>query len=295
MIFTLARSGYGYVVVAAVLWAISGAASKFLFMNGISALHLVQLRITLALTVLFLWLVITQPALLKITREDLPYFFLLGVILASAQFTYLYAISKIQVAAAILLQYQAPVFVVLYSVAVGRKKIRPVTFASLAGALAGCYLVVGAYDVDVLNINRMGIIAGLASAVAFAWYSVQSEYGMDRYSPWTVLVYALLFAAPIWNIFQPPLEAFARPYSTAEWGWIVFIAVFGTVFAFGFYNKGVRQIQSAHASITATLEPITAAVISYLFLNEVMEVYQFIGAAMVIASISLLQIRRLHA
>jgi drug/metabolite transporter (DMT)-like permease len=154
---------------------------------------------------------------------------------------------------------------------------------------------VGAYDVDLLSIHRMGIIAGLASAMAFAWYSVQSEYGMDRYSPWTVLVYALLFAAPIWNILQPPLEAFTCPYSTAEWGWILFIAVFGTVFPFGFYNKGIRQIQSAHAGITATLKPIIAAVISYLFLNEVMEVYQFIGAVLVIASISLLQIRRLPA
>jgi drug/metabolite transporter (DMT)-like permease len=287
-----ARIGYLFVMLAAILWAVSGSASKFLFHNGVSPFQLVQLRTTLAVSTLWVWLLIRQPALLKITRKDLPYFFLLGISLASAQFTYLYAISKIQVAAAILLQYQAPLFVVLYSVIFARKRIGIFTVAAMLGAIAGCYLVVGAYGMDMGSMNHAGIIAGLTSAGAFAWYSIQSEYGMQRHTPWTVVFYALLFAALIWNILHPPLESFTHSYSAGVWWWIIFIGIFGTILPFGFYNKGINLIRSTHALITATLEPITAAVISYIFLNEIMEFWQVIGAGMVIGSIVLLQIRQ---
>ena len=279
-------------MLAAVFWAMSGTASKFLFHRGVSPFQLVQLRTTLAVTALFVWLLITRPALLKIARKDLVYFFLLGVSLASAQFTYLYAISKIQVATAILLQYQSPAFVAVYSVIFARKKVALLTVIAMAGAISGCYLVVDAYSVDILSLNRVGIIAGLTSAITFAWYSLQSEYGMRSYTPWTVVFYALLFASVIWNILHPPLKAFTQYYSSASWWWILFIGVFGTILPFGFYNKGIKLIHSTHALITATLEPITAASFSFFFLGEVMGPWQVIGAGLVIASIIMLQIRQ---
>jgi len=286
------RTGYVFVIMAAILWAMSGSASKLLFQSGLSPFQLVQLRTTLAVTTLFIWLLIRQPGLLKISRKDLIFFFLLGISLASAQFTYLYAISKLQVAAAILLQYLAPVFIALYTALFARKKLRTSTVAAIIGAVSGCYLVVGAYSMDIFNMNRIGIFSGLVSAVAFAWYSVQSECGMRSYKPWTVVFYALLFASIIWNIFHPPLEAFMHSYSSASWWRIIFIGVFGTILPFGFYNSGIDLIGSTHASITATLEPIAAAFIAYFFLTEIMEPWQITGAVLVITSIALLQLRQ---
>jgi drug/metabolite transporter (DMT)-like permease len=55
------------------------------------------------------------------------------------------------------------------------------TLAALAGAFVGCYLVVGAYHFNVLALSYLGIISGILSALAFAWYSLQGEYGMRRY------------------------------------------------------------------------------------------------------------------
>ena len=69
----------------------------------------------------------------------------------------------------------------------------------------------------------------------------------------------------------------------------MFVGVLGTVLPFGLYNEGIKRITPTHASITATLEPITAAVISYIVLNEVMYFPQVIGAGLVIGSIILLQ------
>ena len=286
------RLGYACVVLAAALWASSGSAAKFLFMNGLSPLHLVQLRTSIAASLLFLWLFTGKRHLLRIERKDLAYFILLGMALAAMQFTYLYAISKINVAAAILLQYQAPVLIAGYALIFTRERISFLALAAIPGAIIGCYLMVGAYNLDILQINREGIISGLASAFAFALYSVKSEYGMRSYSPWTVVFYALLFAAVIWNVIEPPLSAFTFAYSPVSWWWIFFIGVFGTIIPFGLYNEGVNLILSTRASITATVEPVIAGAISFLFLGEVMKPLQIIGAGLVISSIVILQLKK---
>ena len=289
------RLGYLYAIFAAILWAVSGSSAKFLFNSGVTPLQLVQLRITIAAFGLFVWLLIRDASLLKIARKDILYFALFGTVgMGMCQFTYLFAISKINVAAAILLQYLAPSFIAIHSVVFAREKLSLPTVLALLGATSGCYLVVGAYNLQVLSLNVAGIISGILSAISFAWYTVHGEYGMRRYSPWTVLFYAMFFAALVWNILHPPLEAFLHSYSLIAWGWILYIAVLGTLIPFGLYLQGVNLIRSARASITATLEPITAGIISYVFLGEIMAPLQIAGGVLVIASIILLQLKQEH-
>jgi len=281
------------VVIAALLWAVSGSAAKFLFSTGISPFELVQLRLTTAAAVLLAWLLICHPARLKIAPRDIGYFIILGGgAMAAVQFTYLFAISKIHVAAAILLQYLAPSLIALYTFIATRDRLSRTTLLALAGAFGGCYLVVGAYHFNVFSLDYLGIVSGFLSALAFAWYSLQGEYGMRRYHPWTVLFFALLFGAVTWNILQPPFGAFLRRYSLMQWGWIGYICLLGTLLPFGFYFKGINLVRSTRACITATLEPITAGVLSYLFLKEIMTPLQITGGIMVIAAVILLQIEQ---
>ena len=231
-----------------------------------------------------------HPSQLKISPRDILYFLLLGIFgIAAAQFFYLFAISKIKVAAAILLHYTGPVFVTLYSVIFAGFRLRPAIVIAIIGSLTGCFLLVGAYNLNLLQMNKAGIIGGFLAAVAFATYSLLSEYGMRKYNPWTVLFYALLFAALTWNILHFPLEAFFHSYPPMVWGWILFIGVLGTILPFGFYFEGINLIRSTPASITATLEPITAGILSFIFLGETMGPLQISGGVLVLASVVLLQ------
>ena len=289
----LSSRGYTFVIAAALLWGVSGSSAKFLFNSGVTPFQLVQLRLTIAVGALFLWLLIRSPSRLKIARKDVWYFALFGTVgMGLCQFTYLFAISRIHVAAAILLQYLAPSFIALYAVIFARERLSLPTIIALLGATCGCYLVVGAYSLDLLTMNLAGILSGILSAITFAWYSIHGEYGMRRYDPWTVLFYALLFAGIVWNIFYPPLEAFQHNYGLAEWGWILYIGVCGTLLPFGLYLQGINYIRATRASITATLEPITAGVVSYVFLNEIMGPLQILGGVLVIGSIILLQLKQ---
>jgi drug/metabolite transporter (DMT)-like permease len=283
------KAGYLFVIAAALLWAASGTASKFLFANGITPLELVQIRAAGSAVFLATWLAMRNASLLKIARRDFAYFILLGALLAVTQFTYLFAINTTLVAVAILLQYQAPVIVALYMLTVLRERLARTTIVAIVCSITGCYLAVGAYNVDMISMNRVGIISGVCSAVTFALYTVKSEQGLRRYPPWTVLLYAFLVAAIIWNVVYPPFHAFTREHPLLTWWWIFFVTLFGTILPFGCYNLGIQRIRPAHASVTATLEPIVAAIISFMFLGEVLELWQIIGGVLVVISIVILQ------
>ena len=285
-------AGYIYAILAAGFWAISGTFSKSLFNAGVTPLQLAQLRTTIAAVVLFFWLIISCPGALRVRRSDLGYFVILGGTLAVSQVTYLYAISKIKVAVAILMQYQAPVLIAIYSVFFARKSLSLFTIVAIATAVIGCYFVAGAYSQDILGMNSAGIISGLFSAVAFAVYSVRSDNVMRRYRSLTVVFYAVAFAAIIWNALQVPFSAFVQGYGMTEWGKIIFIGVFGTILPFGFYNKSIKCIGPARAIITSTMEPVFAGLISYLFLGEKLEGLQVLGAGLVIMAIIILQLKK---
>lgn len=283
------RFGYFYVALSAILFAATGTASKFLFHGGVTPYQLVQVRTAIASAVLLAWLALADPACLRISRQSLPRFILLGFVLAATMFAYFYAISKIQVAAAILLQYQSPVLVAAYALAFSRERHSPATVLAIAGSGIGCYLAVGAYSIDLLSLNRAGIAGGLAAAAFLSGYTVLSESALRRYKPWTVLFYASLFSAVACNFLPTPFEGLTRSYDAEQWSWILFISIVGTVVSLGLYNKGLRLIRATHASITATLQPIAAAVLAFLFLGEAMSPWQVAGVALVVVSIIGLQ------
>jgi drug/metabolite transporter (DMT)-like permease len=288
-----ALKGYLCVMTGAMMWASSGTAGKALFEGGVKALDLVQIRVTLASIILFLFLVVFSRDSLKIRPKDIGYFLLLGgVFMALVQGTYFYTISKIQVAAAILIQYLAPIFVAVYSMVFWNERSTLCKITALCMAFGGCYLVVGGYDLELLRMNRLGIMGGLASAVCFAGYSLLGERGMHRYKPWTVLFYALVFSIPTWHILHPPFQYVRLAFDLSQWLWMVYIAVVGTILPFGLFFVGVNYIRSTRASITATLEPISAGFFAFFVLGETMEILQIAGGAMVIGAIVLLQIQQ---
>ncbi len=290
---TSATRGYLYAAAAAVLWASSGVAAKVLFRSGITPLQLVQVRVTLSLAILAVAFGLFARRFLQVRVRDLPYFLVLGgIVLALVQFTYFLAISRIHVAAAILLQYMAPVLVAFFAVCFWRERPTWIKAVALVLALGGCYLVVEGYNLQLLQMNRVGVTAGLISAVSFASYTLLGERGMHRYPPWTVLFYSLLFATLTWHVASQPFHYLVAGFTLTQWGWIAYIAIVGTVAAFGLYFAGINQIRSTRASITAILEPISAGVLAFLFLGEVLRFPQIVGGALVIAAIALLQLQR---
>ncbi|HOP34969.1 MAG TPA: EamA family transporter [Syntrophales bacterium] len=285
--------GYAAVIGAALLWASCGTVGKALFHGGMSPFQLVQIRVTFSTVFMALAFLLVDRSLFRIRRGDLLYFFLLGgVVLVLVQFSYFMAISKIQVAAAILLEYLAPVLVAVYSMAFWQERVTVPKVTALVLAMAGCYLVVGAYNLQILQMNREGILWGLLAALSFGSYTLLGERGMHRYRPWTVVFYAFLFAGLTLNVLHEPFQYFRAAYTPRQWLVLLYVVMAGTILPFGLYFMGVNYIRSTRTMITATLEPISAAFMAFFLLGEVLEPLQAMGGILVVAAIVLLQLGR---
>ncbi len=123
--------GYFYIGSAAFLWGISATLGRAAFaghllpvgasLKKIDPLILSQSRATLSLAVLLPVLLVRRGAsALRVPGRDLLRFFLLGILgVAASNYLYYLAIQRTNVATAIILQYTAPVWVLLYTVARG--------------------------------------------------------------------------------------------------------------------------------------------------------------------------------
>ncbi len=285
--------GYLCVIIAAVLWGSSGTVGKLLFHGGVSPFDLVQIRVTFGSLILAGAFGLFARHLFRIRVRDIGYFVVLGgLILALVQITYFYAISRIQVMAAILIQYLSAVWVALFAMTFWGERPRWYKIVSVVAAIGGCYLVVGGYNLQLLHMNRIGTLVGLVSAIGFAAYALFGEKVMQRYSPWTVVFYALLFAAVTWHLLYTPFNYLYTPYDLVQWAGLLYVVVMGTIMPFGLYFVGVNYIRSTRATIAATLEPIAAGFMAYFALGEKLEPLQLLGAALIIGAIVLLQLEK---
>ncbi len=282
--------GYLYILVGATLWGVSSVVAKSLFNIGLSPGELVLIRLFLStLTLLFL-LLLFNPKRLIISLKDLPYFLVLGIVgVAGMQYAYYYTISKIHIGPAILIQYLAPIWVSLYAFLYQKEPFSKGKILSLFLAVLGCYFVVGGYRIDLLRLNKIGIVSGLIGSLFFTFYMLFGEKGLKKYNSWTLILYGFGSAAVFYLIFISPVKVVVAGHSLKVWAAFVYIAIFSTLIPFGLYLKGIEHIRATRASITATWEPVVAGMTAYFVLGEVLFPLQVLGGMGVIAAIILLQ------
>lgn len=285
--------GYLYILIGSTLWGISSVVAKALFNVGLPPAELVLVRLILATLILLLVLLLYDPKRLAIDLKDLPYFFILGGIgVTGMQFFYYYTISQIQVGPAILLQYLQPLWVFLYALAFQKEPFsKPKGFALLL-AVAGCYLMVGGYEIDLLHLNRTGILSGLVASLFFTFYALYGEKGLKKYDPWTLILYGFGVSALCYILLVSPVKILHEGHPIKIWVAFLYIAIFSTLIPFGFYFKGVERIRATRASITSTWEPVVAGLTAFLVLGELLDPLQVVGGLGVIAAIVLLQLSR---
>lgn len=286
------RLGYALAAAAATMWALNGSLARFLLDDGVSALALAQMRSFVSLVLLVGMLAILRPQALRIDRSDLPGFAFLGIAgLAAVHLTYFLAIDRLQIGAALTVQYLGPLLILVWLRVVHGRHLRASLWAAAALAVAGCFLVVRAYDAG--GLDPLGLAAAGGSAVSFAIYLVASERATRRHPPLTVLAWGLGFASLLWVVIQPPwsfpFQDFASPSHLALG---VGVAVVGTLLPFICMVSALRHIPAPRAGVVATLEPVLAAVIAWAVHGEALAAVQVAGGLVVVAAVIWVQILR---
>jgi drug/metabolite transporter (DMT)-like permease len=278
---------------ATFFWGTSATLARFMFRDRhLPPLTLVELRLAISVLLLASWLLWRRPASLRLRREDLGYFLVLGLCgVAAIQCSYYYSVSVLGVGLAILIQYLAPTLIVLYDALRGVRVGAP-TLAALAGALAGTALLVGNVNPAAIGASPFQWAVSFSSAVFFAFYVVFSKRALDRYPPMTVLLYTFSIAGVFLAFITPPWKIAAAGYDGETWLLILVLGVFSALVPFTLFYSGLRHLTPAEAGILATLEPVVAVGSSALVLGEGLLPPQWLGAALVLIAAALATYRR---
>jgi drug/metabolite transporter (DMT)-like permease len=293
--------GYLFIAAATLFWGISATLGRAAFtgrlgggggVRPIDPLILAQSRSTISLLLLapILLLVRRDLRAFKMERRDIALCLLLGVLgMAASNYFYYLAIQKTSVATAIILQYTAPVWVLLYMLARRLQRPTPQRILSVALAVLGSTLAIGIFSSGEIKVNTVGVVAALLAALSFGFYSVAASGILQRYDRWRVLFYVLLGAAIFWQFVNPPWKIAAAHYSSDQLLFMLVFAITSILVPFSFYFGGLQFLDATRAVVTSCLEPAFSIVIAAIFLGEVVGPMQDVGIIIVLLATILVQ------
>jgi drug/metabolite transporter (DMT)-like permease len=208
---------------------------------------------------------------------------LLGALVAFYAWALYEAVALMPVALAVLTFYLYPLLTGMLLWAIGRERFT----ARAAGALGLAFLGLAlALDLRGEEIGGLGVVFALGAAVGFTAQLVLSSALMGRNPAQPVVLHMLGSASVLYLLVSVALSHFNLPHDPTGWA-----ALGGSV---GCYIVGVIGLYSAiailgpvKAALVLNIEPVDSMLFGYLLLGQVMSPVQILGAACVIAAITL--------
>jgi len=296
--------GYAMVLAATCMWGINGTVSKAILSSGLSSLRLTEVRSTGAAVALGTALLIARPRRLRIRRSELLFLAVFGILgLALVQWLYFFAIHRLQIGIALVIQYLAPVLIALWARFVAKEPVRRRIWVAIVLALGGLSLVVDLWHG--FSLDTLGTAAALGAAVAFALYILLAERAVARRDPVSLLCLGFAVAALFWAVIQPwwsfpagivddrvRLDGVLLATTTPIWLLMLTMIVVGTILPFLLLVGALRHVSATRVGVTAMFEPVAGALVAYAWLGESLSAAQLIGGAVVLGGILLAQTAR---
>jgi drug/metabolite transporter (DMT)-like permease len=233
-----------------------------------------------------------RPSLLRIRRQDIPFFAaygLLGVAVFNA--LWVYSVDFNGATLAVVLVYTGPAFVAIAAHWLFHEPITRLKVLAIALSLVGCVLVTGAYDLTLVRLNPLGVLCGAGVGVGFAFYSVFGKLSAPRYSPWTATAYSFGFGAFFLLLTQMPAQLVSMGNAPLGWLTLFVLAAGPTLAGFALYTLSLGYLPVSVASLIATLEPVFTAVMAFFLLGERLSTVQIVGALLIILGVTTLRRR----
>jgi drug/metabolite transporter (DMT)-like permease len=295
--------GYALTIGAAGLFAVNGTVSTLALQAGIPATRLTALRCTGAAVALVAALAVVSPRRLRIGWAEVPFVAAFGVIgVALTQYLYYVAIGRLPVGIALVFEMTAPVFIALYVRLVRREQVRNRVWVALLLSLSGLVLVAQVWQGGG-SLDPLGVAAGLTAALCLATYYLMGERGTADRDPVALTAWSFVAAAVFWAVaapwwdFSPGVLTEAVPISVGDLrlpvaALVLWIVLLGAVVPFWLSLAALRHLPPTTAGLVATVEPVLASVVAWLWVEQVLTAWQIAGGVVVLTGIALAQTAR---
>ena len=283
--------GILFALIGGILWGFSGVCGQFLFeRKGIDARWLSSWRLFVSgIIILSMVFPAYKKNIFKVFSKPVivPMFVFCFVSVMGCQYSYFIAIEASNSATATVLEYIAPAIVMLYTCLRIKKFPSLVQFIALVCAMAGVFFMATGGNISTLAISPNALFWGLLAGFCYGVYTIQSPSLSQKCGVLLMLGWGnLIGSLPIMAVNYKYMFIF---YS--DWQIILAFmgtAVLGSIVSFGIYIKGCQLAGPITGSLCASIEPVSSAVIAYLWLGTQFKVTDIIGLILIVVTVVIL-------
>jgi drug/metabolite transporter (DMT)-like permease len=275
------------------IWAVNFSVAKRA-LSFLSPLAFNALRFPLAAVVLLVALRRRGPIRMP-ARRDLWAFVGLGILgNVVYQLCFIYGLAHTRAGTASVLLAGTPIVTALLSALVGHEKVNGATWLGVLATFVGITLVIGSTAGDTAErADRiLGDVLMLAATVAWAVYTVANRNLIRRYGAVSVTAWTLWFGSAVVvviglrDVFATDLAAL----SFETWFAVAYAGGLSIGIAYTFWAYGVRQLGNTRTATYSNLVPALALLVAWIWLGEVPTARQALGAGIIIAGVTAVQI-----
>ena len=268
---------YGLIFITFFIWGsvyVAGGIAG----NGMPSFLVASLRCLISM--IPLWLMSAKCFPIRIEREDMKYFFIIGFL------GYFVTIQSIQLgilltgsSMASLINALTPVAVTILAALILKERITPVKILCLVLALAGTFVITSGASTQG---ELFGVLAVLAGVISFGTASVLMRKVTVKYPPVVVTTVSMTLSL-IFNIPVAVASALTQPVHPNAAGIIALLYL-------GFVGSGLGQVTWTRAlsilpastcSLFYPLQPLFSALLGALLLHETFKPAFFAGLVLI--------------
>lgn len=288
------RKGILLVITGAIFWGIGGTVAKKLFQQyQIDVNWMVTIRLLIAgfllLTVQFFGKDRSQILGVWKTRRiaiHLVIFGLLGML--AVQYTYMASIKHGNAAVATLLQYLAPVMIIVYLLFRKQTVLTRNDLLTVLLALVGCFFLLTNGSISQLSVPTLAIVWGVLSGIALAFYTLYAVPLLKQYDSLVIVGWAMIIGGIALSFIHPPWQIDFKSLTLEAYSYLVFVIIFGTMLAFWFYIESLQSLSPKESSLLGSIEPLAAVLTTVFWLKEPFGFFQWVGTVCIIGMILIL-------
>ncbi|BCW38331.1 membrane protein [Arthrobacter sp. StoSoilA2] len=295
-------SGLGIALFSSAVFGTSGSFAKSMLETGWSPGAAVAVRLTGAALILAIPGVVVLRGRWHQLKDNWLTILLFGLIgVAGCQLFYFNAVARLSVGVALLLEYLAPVMIVLWLWIASRRRPRALTAAGALLSLGGLVLVLdltGAVKVDFI-----GVLWGMAAAVCLVIYFFITAKENDTLPPLVLASGGLLVGALVmWLVGAVGLipmtfstaDTALGPWTIPWWVSAVGLVILATVLAYVSGIMAARSLGSKVASFVSLTEVLFAVIWAWLLLGELPSTIQLLGGLLIVGGVVLVRVDELR-
>lgn len=273
--------GVIFALIAGVLFGLIGPTTKLAYNSDAAVALVIFMRYAIA-SIIILPLVPYQKNLLSNYRENLKLFIFISLGSIFLTIGLLTSVIFIDVSLTIIIFCLYPIYVLIYSILVDREKINLSIKLLFFITFIGIVLVIGP---SFNAVNFIGIsLAVIASIGSASMIILNQKISLKGIPPIPINIFINFFNTIIFFIV---LKVFFNLNFNSDFNTYILILIPSICYSFALLSQlvAIPKIGQSYTALFLYLEPVVGVLGAVFLLNETLELYQFIGAVIVILSL----------